>query len=123
MLGIADSVAIVAFATELGAPLFCVMLGGVEEARRVWAELQQRDWVNPGVDLEEIMEKLAHNWDPWSVLARYRDTDTSPIQARFLSGPRPDQELIERLRTAARAPYEEMPWPDPPRCRPGAPCR
>jgi hypothetical protein len=46
---------------DLDAPVFCVMLGGVEEeAERVWAELQQRDWVNPDLDLSDVMEKLAH---------------------------------------------------------------
>jgi hypothetical protein len=39
-----------------------------EEARGIWAELQQRDWVNPDLDLDWIMEKLAHNWEPWELL-------------------------------------------------------
>jgi hypothetical protein len=100
---------------DLDAPVFCVMLGGVEEeAERVWAELQQRDWVNPDLDLSDVMEKLAHNWDPWSLLAPDRVTDTAPIHVEIPSGPRPDQNLVERLRALARAPYDEMPWPDPP---------
>jgi hypothetical protein len=89
--------------------------GGVdEEARRIWAELRQRDWVNPDLDLDEVMEKLAHNWEPWELLAREHDTDHGPIQVRVIRGPRPDQELIDRLRALARAPYEAMPWPDHP---------
>ncbi len=69
--------------------MFCVMLGGVEEeAQRVWAELQQRDWVNPDLDLSDVMEKLAHNWDPWSLLARHRVIDTGPIHVQIISGPR-----------------------------------
>jgi hypothetical protein len=42
--------------------------GGVdEEARWIWAELQQRDWVNPDLDLDEVMEKLAPQCEamPW----------------------------------------------------------
>jgi hypothetical protein len=85
-----------------------------QEARGIWAELQQRDWVNPDLDLDWIMEKLAHNWDHWELLARDRDTDTSPVGVRLITGPRPDQDLVERLRDLARAPYEAMPWPDPP---------
>lgn len=85
-----------------------------EEARRIWAELKQRDWVNSDLGLDDVMEKLAHNWEPWELLARDRNTDNSPFQARLISGPRPDQDLIERLRALARAPYEAMPWPDPP---------
>ncbi len=85
----ADSVAIVAATQELDALVFCVMLGGVEEeAQRVWAELQQRDWVNPDLDLSDVMEKLAHNWDPWSLLARHRVIDTGPIHVQIISGPR-----------------------------------
>jgi hypothetical protein len=70
--------------------------------------------VNPDLDLSDIMQKLAHNWDPWSLLARHRVVDTGPIHVELISGPRPDESLVERSRALARAPYDEMPWPDPP---------
>jgi hypothetical protein len=58
--------------------------GGVdEEARRIWAELQQRDWVSPDLTLDEVMEKLAYNWEPWELLGREHETDDSPIQVRI----------------------------------------
>jgi hypothetical protein len=85
-----------------------------EEARRIWAELQQRDWVNPDLAFDEVMERLAHDWEPWELLARDRDTDISPLHVRLFRGPRSDEELVDRLRALARAPYEAMPWPDPP---------
>ena len=95
--------------------MFCAILGGVEEeAHGIWTQLQQRDWVDPDLDLGWIMEKLAQDWEPWSVLARDRSSDTGPVQARLSTGPRPDQVLVDRLRTLARAPYEATPWPDPP---------
>jgi hypothetical protein len=60
------------------------------------------------------MEALANNCEPWELLARDRVTDSSPLQVRIIRGHRPDEELIDRLQALARAPYEAMPWPDPP---------
>lgn len=85
-----------------------------EEAEHVWGELQQRDWVNPDLDLGDVMEKLAYSWDPWSLLARERVSNPGPLRFDILSGPWQDKKLVERLRVLARAPYDEAPWPDPP---------
>jgi hypothetical protein len=62
------------------------------------------------------MERLANNWEPWAFLARDGNAtmDSSPVQAWIVRSPRPDQELIDRLRELARAPYEAMPWPEAP---------
>jgi len=62
-----------------------------DEARGIWAQLQQRDWVNPDLDLDWVMEKLAHNREPWELLARDRDTDSGPVGVWLITGPRSDQ--------------------------------
>lgn len=87
---------------------------GSAKARELWGRLIRKPWVNPDADFDLVMSKMAieHSVDEllvspeWAARSPYRHP-LSPI-------PLGDRYLIDELRALARAPWEAVPWPDPP---------
>ena len=72
-------------------------------------ELKSRDWVDPSVDYDTVMERLAAGRPTVSLIAR--DRHHASFGVRFSPG---DAELLKELAAIARAPYLAMAWPNPP---------